>query len=367
VVEAGTREEAKQKVEDGEALAALIIPEDLVRKLEAGFLADRPLVQVYVSDEEPLKRQLVDDALNSLVADANRRVSREFTKTSLDYLDLILNGGKLNLLGQGFDVLGLRKVERIARDARARLPAGSMQREELSRVIRFTQLAQEGLDLTDDVLASVTVPIRVERVSVGGRSVPLTTFAAAVAVALSLMFVAVLLAAASLALERAENMWERLTRTSITRTAIVIEKVVLAAGCAFAVTLLMLLGLSFFIPLEWDRFGLWIVGLIAAAAAFGAMGAAIGGLAREVAAASLLAFALLLPVAFAALVPSGVVSEALYDVTRFVSALFPFKATVDLMSAALYAEGDVAGPLLHLLALAAAYAVAARATLSRFA
>ena len=58
------------------------------------------------------------------------------------------------------------------------------------------------------------------------------------------------------------------------------------------------------------------------------MGTAIGALAREVAAASLLAFALLLPVAFLALVPSGVVSTALYDVARAVSAVFPFRPTV---------------------------------------
>ena len=55
------------------------------------------------------------------------------------------------------------------------------------------------------------------------------------------------------------------------------------------------------------------------------MGVAIGGIAREVRAASLLAFLLSLPIAFLALVPSGAVSGGLYDVIRVVSALFPFK------------------------------------------
>ena len=59
------------------------------------------------------------------------------------------------------------------------------------------------------------------------------------------------------------------------------------------------------------------------------MGLLVGALAREVPTASLLAFALLLPVAFLALVPSGVVSAALYDVTRVISALFPFRPTLD--------------------------------------
>jgi ABC-2 type transport system permease protein len=367
VIQAKTRKEAIQKVQNGEALGALVIPEDLVRKLESGFLADRPQIQVFVNEEDPLKKRLVDDTITSLVAQANNLVSREFTRVNLSYLNLILRGGKLNLLGQRFDVLGLQKVERIARDTRARLPAGAPERRELGRVIRFSQLAQEGLDLTDEVLTSVREPIQVQKTALNGKTVPLTTFAAAVAVALSLMFVAVLLAAGSLALERSENAFERLVRSSLTRTGLLAEKVVLAAACSAAVTLLMLLGLGLFIPLEWSRFGLWLVGLVVAAAAFGAMGTAIGGLARDVSVASLLAFALLLPVAFLALVPSGVVSSSVYDLTRVVSAVFPFRPTVKLMSAALYGDGELAAPLLHLAVLAAAFGVAARLALRRFA
>ena len=62
----------------------------------------------------------------------------------------------------------------------------------------------------------------------------------------------------------------------------------------------------------------------AARSAFGALGVAIGALAREVRAASLLAFLLSLPIAFLALVPRGAVAAGLYDVIRVVSALFPF-------------------------------------------
>ena len=45
--------------------------------------------------------------------------------------------------------------------------------------------------------------------------------------------------------------------------------------------------------------------LAGGALAFGALGVAIGALAREVRAASLLAFLLTLPIAFLALVPAG--------------------------------------------------------------
>ena len=75
----------------------------------------------------------------------------------------------------------------------------------------------------------------------------------------------------------------------------------------------MLAVLAAFLDLGWDRAPAWLLALAVAALAFGALGVAIGALAREVRAASLLAFMLALPVAALALVPSGAVSGALYD------------------------------------------------------
>jgi ABC-type multidrug transport system permease subunit len=363
-IETDSRSDAIDKVKSGEALGALIIPKDTVQKLESQL--ERPRVQVFVNQEDPLKARLVDDTISSLLASANQRLSRAFTRVNLSYLDLLLRGGTLRLFGREFNVLGLENVERIARAARAELPRSSSERRELERVVRFSVLGQQSLDLTDDVLAAVGEPIRARKTVLSGSTVPLTTFAGAVAVALSLMFVTVLLAAGSLALERSENAFERLVRGPLTRTSLLVEKIVLAVGCSAAVTLLMLVGLSLFVPFEWSRFALWVAGLVVAAAAFAALGTTIGGVARDVSVASLLAFTLLLPVAFLALVPSGVVSAALYDFTRVVSALFPFRATVDTMSSALYGEGELAVPLLHLAALAAAFAVCGRLALRRF-
>ena len=78
----------------------------------------------------------------------------------------------------------------------------------------------------------------------------------------------------------------------------------------------MLVGVSAFVPLDWGRSGLWVLALAVGALAFSALGVAIGSLAREVRAASLLAFLLSLPLAFLALVPSGGVSPLLYDSSR---------------------------------------------------
>ena len=90
--------------------------------------------------------------------------------------------------------------------------------------------------------------------------------------------------------------------------------------------------------------------------------------AREVRAASLMAFMLSLPIAFLALVPSGSVSQTLYDVTSAISAVFPFKPTLRALDATLNdSSQSVLAPLLHLVALALAYGALASVALRRFA
>jgi ABC-type transport system involved in cytochrome c biogenesis permease component len=109
----------------------------------------------------------------------------------------------------------------------------------------------------------------------------------------------------------------------------------------------------------------WVAALAAGALGFGAMGAAIGVVTREVQAASLLAFLISLPIAFLALVPAGSVSEGLYNVINVASGFFPFKPALRALDAALNG-GSLATPVLHLLALTAAFAVLARLSLRRF-
>ena len=158
---------------------------------------------------------------------------------------------------------------------------------------------------------------------VTGDTPSLDTFAIAVAATITLMFVTVLLVAGSLALEREENAFARLTRGLVSKTALLGEKILLGVVVALAVTLLMLAGLGLFVDLDWGRFGLWIPAILAGGAGFAAFGAAIGGAAREVRAASLLAFMISLPVAFLSLIPSGTVAPGLYDVISVVTARSP--------------------------------------------
>jgi ABC-2 type transport system permease protein len=234
-------------------------------------------------------------------------------------------------------------------------------------VIAFGKLARENLSFSDDVLAVVGEPIRVKATALDGGTTSLTSFAVALAVAVSLMFITLLLAAGTLALEREENAFSRLVRGLVSKTGLLVEKAALAAGCSVVVCLVMMAGLGLFVDLDWGRFPLWLAALAVGALAFAALGLAIGGLTRDVRAASLLAFMLCLPLAFLALVPSGAVAPVLYDVIRAVSAVFPFKPSLDALDAALNDAGGLGGPLLHLAGLTLAFGALGRLALRRFA
>ncbi len=363
-VRVATRAEAERRVRDGDVLGALIIPEDTFRKIESRV--EQPRLEVIVSEEDPVKARLVDDAIAAALSEANRQVARALTRANVRYLDLLLNGGNVTVFGERFNVLGLRRIGESVEAARRRLPRGSPERSGLDRVVRFTRIAQANFGLSSQVLTALSEPIRVDKQVVSGARVPLTTFAAAVAVAVSLMFVTVLLASGALALERDQNTFGRLVRGPVSRTTLLAEKGLFALVGALPVTLLMLLAVATFATVEWDRFHLWVAAIAVAAMAFAAMGTLIGALAREVQAASLLAFTLLLPVAFLALVPSGAVSPVVHDITQAVSFVFPFDATVDAMRSALYSSGSLGGPLLHLSALAVGFGVASRVAIRGF-
>jgi ABC-2 type transport system permease protein len=308
----------------------------------------------------------VENTIRSQVQVANAALTRKIAEEAVSLLELIRRGGDYEFLGRNYEVLGLEESERILREARSELPAGRL-RGRVDEMIRFSELSQENLTFSDEVLAAVGEPIKVKPEVVKGGSTSLSSFAIALAVTVTLMFITVLLAAGVLAGEREENAFGRLVRGLVSPVGLLVEKAGLAAACSLVVALLMMAGLGLFLELDWGRAPLWVVAAAFAAMGFAALGLAIGALAREVRAASLLAFMLGLPLAFLALVPSGAVAPVLYDLVRGISALFPFKPGLDAMDAALNDAGSLAGPLLHLTILTLIFGGLARLGLRRFA
>jgi len=365
-VRARTREEGLEKVRSGEALGLLVVPADIPQKL-AGAIGltggDPPEVEFYYQGDNPLKSTQVQSAIKSRIADANRVIGQRITTEAGKYLGYILRGGSFSVLGQSFDVLGLQNAERIVRAVLDTLPAGDRNRRALEQVANFSRLAADNLDLSDELLNSIGTPIKVREQVLSGSG---SAFYTAAAVAVSLMFVGVLLGAGLLALEREEHAYGRLVRGLVSPTTIVVQKLVLAGLLGTATGAVILGVLAATGSTEASDLPLGILALAVAALAFGALGVAIGAITREVRAASLLAVLVLLPVAVLGFVPVGTVTGVANDVIRVVGALFPFRPALRGIEAGV-ADGDLGRRLAHLGALTFAYAALARLALRRFA
>jgi ABC-type transport system involved in cytochrome c biogenesis permease component len=363
-VRVDSREEALDLVRRGEVLGALVVPRDVTRRLQSTVNlagAEPPELEVIYNAEDPLKRARVEAVIESRLAEANQALSERLTGLAAEYIQIIVTGGEFSLFGQDFQVLGLERAQAVLSAVLEDLPEDSDARPALEQVERFARLAADNLDVSEPILASIGEPVQVRQTVLEGTDVPLDTFAIAVAVTFALMFVTLLLAAGLLAHERQENAYDRLVRGLISRTALTAEKVLVAAAFAFPTVLAMLAVVALFFGLDWGRIPDWAPALAAGAVAFAAMGVAIGALAREIQAASLLAFGLSLPVAFLALVPEGAVSGALHGVITAISAAFPFRPTLQALS-----DGDLAPRMAHLGVLAIGFAALARVALRRF-
>ena len=350
-IHVNSREEAIAKVKDGEALAALIIPSDIPQQIQSLVTSGvgSPTVELILNSKDPIERQFVNQAIQSRLNQVEQAVSKQVLHVAVSDLQKVLNGGSINLLGQNVSLLGLKNSRTILQGAIASQPPNSSVGQALKPVVGFANLAIAGLGFASPVLGSIGTPLTVEQTQLSGKTTPTATYAVAIAVIVSLMFVSLLLAAAMLAIERSENAYSRLIRGLVSPSRLLSEKVALAAGCAGAVTLVMAAAVSLFVHLDWGRFGLWVLALAFGGLAFAALGVAIGGLAREVSAASLMAFLVSLPIAFVALVPANAVSGGVKAVLDVVAFIFPFKAALRAASNAFSGTAPGIGwPLLHL-------------------
>ncbi len=370
-VRAATRTRAIEQVDSGAVVAAVVLPAGLAARLSSN--ENQAQLEVLYNGNA-LEQSIARSTIDSALAHANLGFSEQIQTAARKVIGTLLTGGKLGGMADE-NIIGLERIPSILGAIAASQPRGHA-RSELEQIDSFAGFAAQNLTLASHVLATIGQPIRVNSVLLHGRRTPLDTFAVVVAVSLSMMLLCVLLAAGGVALEREEHTLARLIRgrgagrspasALVTRTSLLAEKTLLAAGCAFVVAFAMLAGIGAFVPLDWRRVGLWLAALALDALALSALGVAIGALAREVRAASLLAFMLSLPLALLALVPGGSVSRGLYDAIGVISFVFPYKAALQALDAAVNgAAPTIALSLLHLAVLAAAFAALARLGLRR--
>ena len=344
--------EAQRELRSGKVVAVVTVPEGFVAALKG--MVSSPRLEVQTARGVISSR--VNQQVQALVYELNRQLQTAYIGTNLGYVNLILHGGRGTFLGREFDVLGLDRAERLL----LRLPGG--QAADLRDFIRDARLA---LAQTGNALSATAHPIEIDRARGRGRTWALSADVQAYALGLTITFLALVLAAGSLAAERDENVVGRLARGLVTLGELVWAKVLLAAAIALALGLGVSLVFGAIIQFgdveggePWGRVPLLALGLLLAGAALGAVGALLGALAREARTASLAALLVVLPIVFLGLVPKEIVPAA-----GWISDALPFTHAVRFFSSALYDAspwGRLAREAVWLCGLGALFGVAAR-------
>ncbi len=351
VIPVDSRAEAVKAVSSGEAVAAIVLPAELVNQLESSL--ESGYIEAIYDNSNPVRRSYVENTVKGLLVDTNRELSSRFSDVVLGYVTVIVDGGTLRFGFNKYKVQGFKDSQDALRKTIATAPPET--RGQLEQLLRSVTLAKRGLNYSDQLLNRVGEPIKPRNRPVGrGGSLPI--YAIAVATSVSLMFVALLLGAGMLAYEQEDRMLSRLLRGLASARQVVTEKTLVAGLCAFVMGTIMLVGFGIFADIRWERAWQWVPALGVSAVGFAAAGVAIGALTDDVRAASLLSFMVGLPLAVAALVPSGSVSPLLYDVFQAVSACFPFKPALGVIEGSLSVGKEIAVPLAHLLIVTVLYA-----------
>jgi ABC-2 family transporter protein len=319
-------EEAARELADGKVVATITVP--------PGFLSD--LVTTVHSPSLELRTGTgglaprVTQQVQALVYQLNRQLQAGYIAANLKYVNLLLHGGNASFLGRNFAVLGLDHMEQELN--------GLPQTERVAKIRSFVRVARLALAQTGGALEATANPIELTQPKVKGRTWVLSAQVQSYGIALTVTFLALLLAAGAAAAERDEGTIGRLRRGLVSLWQLVLAKVALAA--VVGLVLGAALALVFGIVVEvggvtggepWARLPLLLAGVLLAAAAVGTVGTLLGALAREARTASLLAVLVVLPMVFLGLVPRAAVPLAWW-----ISDFLPFAHAARLFGAALY-------------------------------
>jgi hypothetical protein len=350
-------EEAERELESGRALATLVIPPDFADQLSG--LQQSPKVTL-VTTRSGLSTRVVEK-VRALVYSLNLELQKAYIDANLAAVDLVVGGGSGSIGETSFDLLGLTRAERrLLELTRSSDPAVASRAEEL---LGFVRQLRGAVGQVGVFLRATANPVVLATETSGGRAWLLSAQVQVYALALTLAFVATLLAAAALTSEREDGTILRLARGLVSLGRLIVEKIAFATVVGVAIGALLALAFGLIIAIgdepggePWQRVPLLVLALVPAAAAFGAFGALLGTLGREPGTSMLLAFLIALPLALLGAVPGPTAVGWLGD-------LFPFGHAADLFSSVLY-DADPAGALARgvawLAVLALAYGLLAR-------
>lgn len=321
-----SRRAAQEELANGKVVAVVTVPPDFLTELRGMLHSPKLILQI---THGGLSAR-VGEQVQALVYALNRQLQRAFISTNLGYVNALKHGATIRFLGRTITILGL---DRAAVELRQLPP--SRQRD---RILAFVNDARLALRETNAAMRATASPIRLVQAPGHGRTWALSAQVQAYALGLTITFLALVLAAGALAAERDEHVVARLVRGLVRLGQLVWAKVALTATVSLALGVGIAVAFGIAVDVggvqggePWTRIPLLLVGIALAGASFGALGALIGGLAREARTATLAALLLALPIVFLGLVPREIVPLA-----GWVSDAFPFSHLVRFAASALY-------------------------------
>jgi ABC-2 type transport system permease protein len=319
-------DQASRQLQAGRVAAVVTVPAGFVAELKALVTSPHLTLETGTGGITPRVRQ----QMQALVYNLNLKLQAAFIQADIEYVNLLLHGGKGDVLGRSFSIIGL--------DGTARLLARMPPSPERAKIADFVHDARLALALTGNAVRATAAPIVLDELRGHGRTSALSAQVQAYGLAITISFLGVLLAAGALAAERDENAIGRLVRGLVGLGQLVAAKVALAVTVALGLGLAILLGFGIAVQAgnvaggePWQRLPLVLVGVVLAGACIGAVGGVIGALARESRTASLVGILVVLPLVFLGLVPREIVPAA-----AWISDAFPFAHAVRFFASALY-------------------------------
>jgi ABC-type multidrug transport system permease subunit len=352
--------EAARELADGKVVATITVPRGFLAALKTTVQSPTVVLRTGSGGLAPR----VTQQMQSLVYQLNRKLQEGYISANLVFVRLLLHGGKGTFLGKQFDVLGLDRTQKEL----ALLPPS----KRVAEIQHFVQVARLGLAQTGAALKATANPIELRQPASHGRTWVLSAQVQAYGIAVTVTFLALLLAAGAAAAERDEGTIGRLRRGLVSFGQLVWAKSGLAAliGLGLGAVIALVFGIVVQVGgvtggEPWARLPLLLAGVLLSAGVVGAVGTLLGALAREARTASLLAVLIVLPVVFLGLVPRGA-----FALAYWVSLFLPFAHAVRWFGAALYDTSPwrtIGIETAWLVGIGAVFGVLARAGVKRLA
>ena len=353
-----SEQQAAQQLASGRVSAVVTVPQGFVADLKGLVSSPHLTLATGSGGITPRVRQ----QMQALVYNLNLKLQKAFIQADLEYVNLLLHGGKGRVLGHDFSIIGLDGTKRLLADV-----PDSPQKAKIADFVNDARLA---LALTGNAIRATASPVVLDEQKGQGRTSLLSAQVQAYGLAITISFLGLLLAGGALAAERDENAIGRLVRGLVGLGQLIVAKIGLAVTVALGVGLAILVGFGIAVEAggvhggePWQRLPLVLVGVLLAGAAVGAVGTLVGALTRESRAASLVGILVVLPVVFLGLVPREIV-----PIAAWISDAFPFVHAVRFFASALYDGspwGTVAREAAWLVGLGALFGLLTRLSIRR--